>query len=217
MGRLVAVDDMQDRAAVPEGLIARLRADPLRAPETIALAAAEQHGPAAAEWIAEMRERYAYGPEELGRMATKRHATFARLGGAATGIGGALTVVPDLAALAWIQSRMIFFIAAAYGFDPLDPMRAAELLVLQGVYADPAEARDALDGVGRPIAAAYMDMRMSKDEALVRKLASFVGRRAANKLAGRLIPGVAIVINAVSNERDTRRLAERAVAFYGGD
>ncbi len=206
----------EHRPPVPEGLIARLRADPLRAPETIALAAGEHHAPAAAAWLAAKRSRYAHDSAGLARMAKKRHATFARVGGAATGLGGALTIIPDLAALAWIQSRMVFFIAAAYGYDPHDPMRPAELLVLQEIYADPVEARAALDGAGRPIAAAYADKRMSKDEALVRKLASFVGRRAANRLAGRLIPGVAVVVNAVSNERDTRALADRTIAFYGG-
>jgi hypothetical protein len=39
-----------------------------------------------------------------------------------------------------------------------------------------------------------------------------VGKRAA----GRLIPGLAIMFNAVGNERDTRALADRAIKFYGG-
>ena len=36
------------------------------------------------------------------------------------------------------------------------------------------------------------------------------------RLAGRLIPGVAILFNAVGNERRTRVLADRAIRFYGG-
>jgi hypothetical protein len=31
-----------------------------------------------------------------------------------------------------------------------------------------------------------------------------------------LIPGVGMAFNAVANERDTRALADRAIAFYGG-
>ena len=68
--------------------------------------------------------------------------------GAATGVGGIVTIVPDLVGLAWIQSRMVFFIAGGYGLDPHDPMRPAELLALNGLYHDPAGARAALDGVG---------------------------------------------------------------------
>jgi hypothetical protein len=30
------------------------------------------------------------------------------------------------------------------------------------------------------------------------------------------VPGLAVVVNAVGNERDTRALADRAIAFYGG-
>jgi hypothetical protein len=50
-------------------------------------------------------------------------------------------MVPDIAALIWIQSRMVFSIAAAMGYDPRDPMRPAELLVLYELYEDPAAAR----------------------------------------------------------------------------
>ena len=141
---------------LPTGLLARLRADPARAAEHLALAAAERHGPAAAAWVAERRAEYDVSPAELAEMAKKRHATLARFGGAATGMGGFVTLVPDLALLAWIQSRMVFFIAAAYGYDPLDPMRPAELLVLQDLYDDVPSARAALDGAGRSLAGAWI-------------------------------------------------------------
>ena len=41
------------RPHLPDGLLAALRADPVRAPEHLALAAADRHGPAAARWAAE--------------------------------------------------------------------------------------------------------------------------------------------------------------------
>jgi hypothetical protein len=137
---------------VPDSLWARLRADPIRAPEHVALAAAELHAPAAAAWAAEKRGRYAVSDHDLARMAKRRHATMARFGGAATGVGGFITVVPDVVLLAWIQSRLVFFVAAAYGFDPHDPMRPAELLVLRDLYPDPETARRALDGIGKTVA-----------------------------------------------------------------
>jgi hypothetical protein len=203
---------------LPRELWDKLRADPRRAPEHLALAAAEQHGPAAAAWIRERRGRYAGSHAELAEMAKKRHAALARFGGAATGVGGFVTVVPDLAALAWIQSRLVFFVAAAYGYDPLDRMRPAELLVLQGVYDDPVTARAALDGVGPSMASAWVGQRLAggEERTLVARLARMVGKRAGKRMAGRLIPGVAVVINAAGNERDTRALADRAIRFYGG-
>src|SRR5215217_4993828 len=172
---------------VPESLLARLRADPLRAPEHIALAAADRHAPAAAAWAAEKRARLAVSEPELARMAKRRHAAMARFEGAATGVGGIFTAAPDLVLLAWIQSRLIFFVAAAYGFDPNDRMRPAELLVLRDLYPDPATARQALDGIGRTVAEAYVGSRLQsgREHAMMSRLLFFVGRRTATRAARR--------------------------------
>jgi hypothetical protein len=212
------VRPVSEHARVPASLWARVRDDPVRAPEHVALAAAEYHAPPAAEWAQEKRSRYAVDGHELALMAKKRHATLARFGGAATGVGGIVTVVPDIVLLAWIQSRLVFFIAAAYGFDPTDPMRPAELLVLRDLYPDPETARHALDGVGKTVAEAYVGTRIARgrEQAMLSRLLRFVGKRTAGRAARRLIPGVAMAFNAVANERDTRALADRAIEFYGG-
>ena len=201
---------------LPPGLWDRLRLDPVRSPEHIALAAARTFAPQAAAWAAGKRGRFAVGPAELAKMAKKRHATLARFEGAMTGVGGIVTMVPDLVALAWIQSRLVFYVAAAYGYDPHDPMRPAELLVLHDFYPDPQSARRALDGVGTTVIEAYIGSRLEREEVLAIRLAKFLGVRSARKLAGRLIPGVAIAFNSVGNERRTRALADRAIRFYGG-
>ena len=201
---------------LPESLWERLRADPVRAPEHLALAAAQRHAPAAEQWLAERRAFYSYGPAELARMAVKRHVSLARFEGAATGVGGLVTVIPDLAALIWIQSRLVFFVAAAYGFDPQDPMRPAELLVMQEVYADRDSARSALDGVGTTIARAWVGGRLSRDEELYRNLTRMGGRAARNRLLGKAIPGFAIAFNALNNSRRTREQGQKALRYYGG-
>ena len=128
----------------PKRLWNRMLAEPDRAPEYIALAAAERFGPQAEQWV-----RIAgpgHTPEQLARVAFKKHVRLARLEGGALGVGGVVTLAPDMVALLWIQSRMVFYIAAAYGYDPRHPMRPAEYLALQGLYDTPAEAREALDG-----------------------------------------------------------------------
>jgi hypothetical protein len=200
----------------PPGLFDRLRADPVRAPELIALTASEWHAPAADAWATKRRRVYGEDGKTLGRMAKARHAQLARLEGAATGWGGFITFIPDLVGLAWIQSRLVFHVAAAYGFDPRDPMRPAELLVLTGLYPDPHTARAALDGMGTTMAEAYIGSRIQRDEALAARLLKMVGKRGGRRIAGRLIPFFAIAFNAVANERDTRALADRAIKFYGG-
>jgi len=201
---------------LPPGLWDRLRLDPVRSPEHIALAASRTCAPQAARWAEDKRANYRVTPAELAKMAKKRHATLARFEGAATGVGGVVTMVPDLVALAWIQSRLVFYIAAAYGYDAHDPMRPAEALVLFDFYKDPQTARRALDGIGATVVEAYVGNKLQRDEALALRLAKLLGIRSARKLAGRLIPGVAIVFNSVGNERRTRALADKAIRFYGG-
>jgi hypothetical protein len=213
---MTLTDDAKQIRELPPGLWDRLKTDPLRSPEHIALAAGRQFGPQAARWAADKRTRFQVTPQELAAMAKKRHATLARFEGAATGVGGVVTMVPDMAALAWIQSRLVFYIAAAYGYDPTDPMRPAEALVLFGFYPDPATARRALDGVGSTVVEAYIGSKLERQEALALRLAKMLGVRSARKLAGRMIPGVAIAFNAIGNERRTRALADQAIRFYGG-
>jgi EcsC family protein len=203
------------RPHLPEGLLAALRADPARAPEQLALAAADRHGPAAAEWVSSRRRP---DPRKLARSAKRSHARLARFGGAATGIGGIWTVVPDLALLLWIQSRMVFFIAAAYGFDPRDRMRPAELLVLWDLFDDPPAARAALDGASGPLAVSATSRKLEggADEKVAERLARAAAGHGVRRYGGKLIPGFAIFWNSIGNERSTRALADDAIRFYGG-
>jgi nucleotide-binding universal stress UspA family protein len=209
---------MSESPSVPSELWERLRADPARAPEHMALAAADWHAPAAAAWVEAKRGRLSVSGPDLARMAKRRHASLARVGGAATGVGGFLTVVPDIVLLAWIQSRLVFFTAAAFGFDPRDPMRPAELLVLRDLYPDPETARRALDGIGKTVAESYVTGKLERgrEQAVMSRLLRFAGKRVATSATRRLIPGVAIAFNAIANERETRELADKAARFYGG-
>jgi hypothetical protein len=215
-GSVAATDEETSARELPPGLWDRLWRDPVGVPEHIALAAGRTFAPQAERWAADKRSRFAVEPIDLAKMAKKRHATMARFEGAATGVGGIVTMVPDLVALAWIQARLVFYVAAAYGYDPHDPMRPAELLVLHDFYPDPQTARRALDGIGSTMVEAYVGSKFQRDEALALRLAKMLGVRSARKLAGRLIPGVAIAFNAIGNERRTRALADRAIRFYGG-
>jgi len=198
----------------PKRLWDRLLAEPNRAPEHIALAAAERFGPQAAEWV-----RIAgagHTPEELARVAFKKHVRLARLEGGALGAGGVITVAPDVVSLLWIQSRMVFYIAAAYGYDPCHPMRPAEYLALQGLYDTPAEAREALDGVGKHMAVAMAERALSnrKSDALHLRLAKYIAKRMARRYAGRLIPLIGAPIGAIQNGSVTRQLGDRALSYY---
>ena len=199
---------------LPRRLWEQILAEPDRAPEYIALAASERFAPQAEEWV-----RIAgpgHTPEELARVAFKKHVRLARLEGGALGVGGAITAAPDIVALLWIQSRMVFYIAAAYGYDPKHPMRPAEYLALQGLYATPAEAREALDGVGKRMAQAMVEQALSRrdTDALHMRVARYIARRLARRYAGRLIPFIGAPLGAIQNGNVTKMLGRRALDYY---
>ena len=198
----------------PKALWRSVLAQPERAPELIALAAADRFGPQAAEWV-----RVAgagHSPQRLAKVAYRKHVRIARVEGGVLGIGGALTMAPDMVALLWIQSRMIFYIAAANGYDPNHPMRPAELLALQGVYETPAEARAALDGMGKLMAQAMVEKALAgrNPESLQRRLAKYLAKRLARRYAGRLIPFIGAPLGALQNAGVTKDVGKLAMSFY---
>jgi hypothetical protein len=206
---------LEELAQVPESLWERLRARPERAPELIAVAACERFAPGAQRWVESAGGK---PPDKLAREAVKRHVRLARVEGATLGIGGALTSVADLTALAWLQSRMVLYVAAAYGFDPHHPMRPAELLALHGLYPTAAAAREALDGLGKPMAQAMAEKALSggRDQRVHERLLRFVGRRVARRYAGRLVPLISSPIAAFQNADATKEMGRQATAYYGG-
>jgi hypothetical protein len=209
-----AATELEHLELPPKRLWDRLLAEPDRAPEYIALAAGARFGPQAAEWV--QIAGPGHTPEQLARVAFKKHVRLARLEGGALGVGGAITAAPDIVALLWIQSRMVFFIAAAYGYDPRHPMRPAEYLALQGLYDTPAEARQALDGVGKRMAQAMAERALSSrnTEALHLRLARYIARRLARRYAGRLIPFIGAPMGAIQNGNVTKALGQRALHYY---
>ncbi len=209
-----AATEIQQIERPPQRVWQRIVAEPDRAPEIIALAAAERFGPQAEQWV-----RIAgpgHTPEELARTAFKKHVRLSRVEGGALGVGGAITAAPDMVALLWIQSRMVFYIAAAYGYDPRHPMRPAELLALQDLYETPAEAREALDGVGKRMAQAMVERALEgrSDSAVHLKVAKFIAKRLARRYAGRLIPFLGAPLGAIQNGSMTKQLGQKALSYY---
>ena len=214
---MTEASDPRTVEAPPSSLRERLLAEPERAPELVALAASERFAEPARRW-AERMAAQGHSPEETARIAVRRHTQIARAEGAVVGLGGAATAAADLVALAWVQSRLVFFVAAAYGYDPAHPMRPAELLALHDLYETPAAARAALDGVGRSLAGALADRTLAggREQALRRRLLGFVGRKVAKRAAARAVPFLASPISAVQNGRLTAQMGTRALRYYGG-
>jgi hypothetical protein len=214
---MTAESELERLERPPRSLWNRILAEPDRAPEYIALAAAERFGPQAEEWV--KLAGAGKSPSRLARIAYRKHVRLARLEGGLLGLGGAFTVAPDIVALLWIQSRMTFYIAAAYGYDPRHPMRPAELLALQGVYRTPAEARRALDGAGKRLAQAVVERTIvgRSTHKLHRRLARYLAQRLARHYGGKLIPIIGAPLGAMQNAGATKDLGRLALAYYGGN
>ena len=203
-------------AALPTSLWDRMRQDPEFAPEYLALAAVERFGPQAAEWVAEMRRNHpTMTTEELAATVRKRFVSMSRYSGAVAGVAGIAGAVVDVGVLAWNQARMVIYLAAVHGRDPRDRERATELLMLQGVYDLTERARTALEvAAGRaPVRALFTGTGVTR---LALKLARMAGMRMIRRGIAKVVPGAAVVFGAMANAGSTKRLADRAIAFYQG-
>lgn len=220
-------DDGEDREEVrhlPEGLWERLRSDPTHVPQHLALAAVDRWGQQARDYGDRVRRGYPDATNrELAEMVKARHALLARMEGAAAGVPGSFfplagstaALLPDLTALAWIQSRMVVHIAAVYGHDTNHRETAAELLVLQGIYNTTEAARVALTEASKRVATRLVNTYIKGTTlVLLKQLFRYVGIKFTRTGLLKAVPFIAVPINAGVNELATRSLAKRAIKFY---
>lgn len=204
---------------LPPRLARELRAEPAYALETLALAAVEVHGPAAARWAAGERLR-GRSPERAAKAAKRRFGRLARVEGAALGFGGIVTVAPDVLALIWILTRETLHVAAAFGHDAQDERRAAEMLVVLEVYDTVEAAQAGLERRGERLAVALAKAQVERHlgsgerRSLSGRLTRFAGKRLARRYGGRLVPGLGAILGSIDNAAAARRYADRAIAFY---
>jgi hypothetical protein len=113
----------------------RLRADPRNAPKLLADAAVETFGPQAAAWADRTRATYpAATPQALARLATARFTRAAAQRGLLSALSGTYAPIALVGTAAITHASLVLHVAAAYGLDPTDPERAAEILVLLPSY-----------------------------------------------------------------------------------
>ena len=211
-------------------LLTLLRHDPAHVDELALLWALPRVGPGVADWHARAVAKAPAGREQHWEKQTIRSATGnARWGGFIVGSSFYVGMVPALAMIYCEQLGAMLRVAAIHGRDPTDPVRAAEILVLQGRYPTVAQAAAALraaasaDHAHRP--------RMTRTErlgALLHAVPPMIGlqlRRMRNPLdillgaaevASLFLPVISIPAWIYANSRATRRLGKAAVAFYGG-
>ncbi len=206
----------------PPGLFQALLADPIHAPERLALEAVRLCGPEAAAWAARVRaEQPHLTTAELAMRTRTRFTRHSQATGAASGALGLPGVVIDVVVSSWTKARMILYLAALHDQDPTRPERAAEILYFTGVHKAVALAETAVEVTARRAPATAMlkqggGSRSSIYAAmlLVVSLGKMLGRKTVKSVATRAIPMGAIPISAWSNGRAMSALADRTVTEY---
>ncbi len=207
---------------LPDGLFDHMRADPLHAPEYLALAAVERFGPDAQEWIAEFRSRFPHVTDEhLASVTRKKFVRLSSYSGAVAGVAGGVGAVLDFGVLAWNQAQMVIYLATIFGQDPTSRDRAAELLMLQNVHKVMDTAQTALDVAARrknPTELLKHSDTVTESggslTTLAVTLAKMVGMKLARKGLMKLIPFASVPLGAIANASSTGDLADRAIAMY---
>ncbi|MFF3607704.1 hypothetical protein [Streptomyces sp. NPDC002463] len=228
-------------ADAPESALTRfvLRAalaDPAHLPELLANFAVHHLGRRAAVSVARARDTHPEaGEAELRAMVITRGRRVSQSEGAF--VGGPLIVLAPFAFCTALltQSRMMLELAAVAGREATDPARAAELLVIQGVYPDEERAAAALEAA----ATARPDAPPGRAAALrtvVKRMAYLLGVVTPDQrpvstavrvwrwvlvvavvLIGLVAPLVWLPYLGYSYHRATQELGERASRYYLGE
>ena len=165
-------------------------------------------------------------PEERARRIVHRATMKARRAGAATGTSFVIGIPAALATIYLGQLRMVLDVAAAFGRDPTDPIRAAEFLVLQGRHPTVAEAADTLARV--PYPKGPRQGLMEAVRSLMGQIPSLISVqwekfRASGVinavitvlgLASFVVPFLGVPVCAAGSARTARRLGRAAIDYY---
>ncbi len=225
-------------------LLASVVSDPGHLPELLADFAVRSVGPAVPEAIATLRRNHPTATEaELRARVIARGRRAVVSEGALVG-GPFLVLVPVAFCAALLrQARTVLELAALDGRDPMASARAAELLVLQGVYEDTRQAQHALTRTGRGADAPVRWKRWVALWNVTVRMAHLLGilmpdegshdagrpvRRVADQAWRWLLLGVVFLVGlvaplvwlpyiAVTYQRTDARLAERVLAYYFAD
>lgn len=124
--------------------------------------------------------------------------------GAGLGMGGFLTIVPDLSILAGITLRMIQKLSLLYGFEYTTEEETAELWIAAASAAGVDVSRDILEKQ-------FVNRFVPR---VIEKIAAQAGKDVVEKWSGRLIPLASSVIGAGLNYYFVRAWGERARAHF---
>jgi hypothetical protein len=186
--------------------LSKLTADPGHAPELLARAAVQTIGPRAKEWAERTREAYPKATDAaLARLAADQFTRLTSPTSIVAALAGSFAPSALIATTALTHARVVLHVAAAYGLDPTDEARAADLLVLTRVYASREDAEAALSTTTQ---------RSDGLRRIGRMIATNAAGWVAVRLVRRYFPGTSLVAAALVSRSSARNMAERANTYY---
>lgn len=211
------------------GLCESIRRNPTQLSEVGVLFALPQLAPHVERWWSKKSLSAPLDdPSRAARRVLRRSTGVARRGGLITGSSFYVGMVPAIAMIYCEQLVVVLRIAATYGREPMDPVRAAEILVIQGRYRTLEEAAEALSRVRMPVGVATAGTNTAVR--VVQQLPSMIGLRlrrvnwcspldvvvAGAEIASYLVPVISLPVWAYASSRAMRRLGRSAIDFYSG-
>jgi len=170
------------------------------------LAAVQAIGPRARDWSRRTRAAYpAASDRALARLAGRQFTRFGSLPSVFRAVAGSYAPITLLGTAAITNAEIVLHVAAAYGLDPTDPQRAADLLVITGVHPTRADAEQALERRGHERGVASR---------LARLVATQTPAWTAVRLANRYFPGTSLLAAALTSTASAQMTAARAEAYY---
>ena len=145
--------------------------------------------------------------EELDRVAMdtiRASMKFATLEGAGLGLGGMLTIVPDLGILSAITIRMIQKLSLLYGFQFNTESEVADLWIAAASAAGVDISRELLE---REVVQRFVPK-------VIQRIATQASGEVVEKWAGRVIPLLSSAIGAALNYYFIRTWGERAARHF---
>ncbi|MEU4214009.1 hypothetical protein [Actinoplanes sp. NPDC026623] len=192
---------------------AAIIADPGHSPELLALAATQTIGPRAQQWASRTRAAYpAATPDGLARLAVDQVTRFGSVSSLLASVAGAYAPVALLGAAAFTHAELALHVAAAYGLDPTDPDRAADLLVLTRVHPG---REDAVAALAAARGHGYGGTGLTEATwRLGRRIAVHAGGWAAIRLVNHYFPGTSLLAATLNSRGAARAMAARATVYY---
>jgi hypothetical protein len=209
------VANEQDKAvAKPTEAWAKIVADPGHCPELLALAAVQTIGPQAKDWAQRITTAYPNAtPDGIARLAQRQFTRFGGVSSVFAAVAGSYAPLALLGTNALTHAQLVLHIAAAYGVDPTDEERAADLLVMTGMHTSREDAEAALSRARHP---RYEEGGGVGDAAwrLGRMVAVQTGGWTAIRGINRLFPGTSLLAAIMVSRSSALNMASRATAFY---